>query len=135
MKFMVFVYPGDFKKYEAGVMPEPEHFEAMHRYNEALIKAGIMVDGGGLHPPSQGRKIHFSKEGGKLFNDGPASEIAGFWIWQTKSQEEAMEWVKRAPMEEGAVLELRRLFEPEDFGPDIAKKEQELSEKIKKQNR
>ncbi|HEY8207579.1 MAG TPA: YciI family protein, partial [Myxococcaceae bacterium] len=113
---------------EAGILPTEKDFAAMGKYNAELIKAGVMLDGAGLHPSSKGAMVHFSK-GKPTVVDGPFSEskelIAGFWIIQVKSKEEAIEWAKRVPFNadmsgagEGAI-ELRPLFEAEDFGPAV----------------
>jgi hypothetical protein len=103
---------------EAGVMPKPEAFEAMGKFNEELINAGVMLAGEGLHPSSQGARV--TSEGGKLVvKDGPFAEtkelIAGFWIITAKSRDEALEWVKRIPFDDGETIELRRVFEAADF--------------------
>jgi len=116
------------EKTEAGILPTEKDFAAMGRYNAELIKAGVMLDGAGLQPSSKGAKVHFSK-GKPTVVDGPFSEskelVAGFWIIQVKSKEEAIEWAKRVPFDadmsgggEG-VIELRPLFEAEDFGPAV----------------
>ena len=105
---------------EAGVMPTTEELAAMGAYNEELVKAGIMLDGEGLHPSSKGARIQFSGEQRNVV-DGPFAEtkelIAGFWIWQVRSMDEAVEWVKRCPnpMEGESEIEIRPVFEPEDF--------------------
>jgi hypothetical protein len=136
---MVLVYPGNIKGYEAGQMPDPELLEKMGKFNEELVEAGVMLSGEGLHPSSKGARVHFSGHGKKSVTDGPFAEtkelIGGFWIWQVKSKEEALEWAKRAPMEEGATLELRQLFEPSDFGPEVEAQEKKLLEKMEKQQR
>src|SRR5688572_7703476 len=106
---------------EAGVMPETEMLEAMGKYNEELVKAGIMLAGEGLHPSSKGAKVKFSGDK-RTVVDGPFSEakelIAGFWIWQVRSMDEALEWAKRCPNPTGeeSELEIRQVFEAEDFG-------------------
>ena len=136
MRFVVFMIPGRRKDYEAGAMPEQSAIDRMMKYNEELVKAGVMIGGGGLH--ATGARFAFS--GGKpAITDGPFSEtkelIGGYWLWQTKSREEALEWAKRCPADEGDTLELRQEFSPEDFGPENAAKERELSalaEKIKR---
>ncbi|WP_234443806.1 YciI family protein [Streptomyces sp. NRRL B-24484] len=117
---------------EAGVMPTKEAIDAMNRFNEELIKAGIMLAADGLHPSSNGARLTF--QGGKAtVTDGPFAEtkelIAGFWVLDVSSREEALEWAGRAPFEDGAVLELRKVFEASDFpseilSPEIAAKEQ-----------
>lgn len=131
MRFMVIV-PGD-KNSEAGVLPSTELLAEMQRYNEELVKAGVMLAGEGLHPTSKGAKVRF--EGGKrTVIDGPFTEtkelIAGFWIIEARSKEEAIEWVKRAPFDGGTEIEIRQIFENDDFGevltPELRAKEDEL---------
>ena len=113
MRFMVIV-KGD-KRSEAGVLPSDEELSVMGKYNDELVKAGIMLAGDGLHPTSRGARVKFPE---KQVIDGPFSEakeiIAGYWIWQVRSKEEAIEWLKRAPFPEGEV-ELRQIFELADF--------------------
>lgn len=137
MRVMVIVYPGDRDDYEAGKMPEPELLENMGKFNEELVEAGVMLSGEGLQPGSKGIRVYFPGTGEETVTDGPFPQdrnlIGGFWIWQVKSWKEALEWAKRAPMEDGATLELRPVFEPSDFGPEIEKQETELLEKMKKQ--
>ena len=123
MRFMVIVKAT--KDSEAGKMPSEELLAAMAKYNEELVKAGIMLDGAGLQPSSRGARVRYS--GGKrTVIDGPFAEtkelIAGYWIIQAKSKEEAIEWVKRAPNphEEDGELEIRQIFELEDFGESPA---------------
>jgi len=107
------------KESEAGVMPSTELLAAMGNYNEELVKAGIMLAGEGLHPTSKGKRVKFTGKQPKV-TDGPFTEtkelIAGFWIWKVKSMAEAVEWLKRCPMEVGAEVEIRPVFEAEDFG-------------------
>ena len=107
---------------EAGNMPSREMLEAMGKYNEELIQAGIMLAGEGLHPSAKGKRVQFSTTGPTVI-DGPFAEtkelVAGFWIWQVKSSEEAVEWLKRCPMPDGAEVEVRPIFELEDFGPEL----------------
>jgi hypothetical protein len=139
MRFMVLVYPGNKKAYEAGEMPSQELLANMGKFNEALVDAGVMLSGEGLHPSSKGVRVHFPGDGDKSVTEGPFTDahdlVGGFWIWQVKSKEEALEWAKRAPMEDGATLELRQVFESADFGPEIEKQEKELLERIEKQRR
>jgi hypothetical protein len=116
MRFMVLVKENE--QSEAGVLPDPKIVEDMGKYNEQLSKAGILIALDGLYPSSKGARVRF--EGGKrTIIDGPFTEtkelIAGFWLIQAKSKEEAIEWVKRAPFDGGAELEVRQVFEPEDF--------------------
>jgi hypothetical protein len=140
MKVMVIVKGN--KDTEAGVMPSTELLAAMGNYNEQLVKAGIMLAGEGLHPTSKGKRVKFTGATPRV-TDGPFTEtkelIAGFWIWQVKSMAEAVDWVKRCPMEDGAELELRQVFDAEDFGeaftPELQAQEERLraeSEKLAK---
>jgi hypothetical protein len=117
MKFMILVKAD--KKSEAGVLPDEKLLTQMGKYNEELAKAGIMLAAEGLHPTSKGARVRFS--GGKrTVTNGPFPQsqdlIAGFWIWQVKSKEEAIDWAKRAPFGEGAEIEIRQVHETEDFG-------------------
>jgi hypothetical protein len=120
MKVMVIVKAN--KDSEAGVMPKREELEAMGKYNEELVKAGIMLAGEGLEATSKGKRVKFL-EGKRVVTDGPFTEskelIAGFWLWQVRSMEEAVEWLKRAPFSAGEEVEIRRVFEPEDFGAEL----------------
>ena len=120
MRFMILV-PGD-KHSEAGVMPDEQLLAAMGKYNEELVNAGVMLSGDGLHPTSKGARVRF--DGGKqTVIDGPFTEskelIAGYWIWKTDSLDEAIEWVKRAPFGGGTSIEIRQIFESEDFGAEF----------------
>src|SRR4051812_8565071 len=119
MRFMVMVKAD--KNSEAGVMPSEQMLAEMGAFNEALVKAGIMISGEGLHPSSKGVRVRFSgKE--RTVVDGPFAEtkelVAGYWIWQVKSKEEAIEWIRRCPnpMPGDSEIELRQIFEAEDFG-------------------
>jgi hypothetical protein len=116
MRFMMIVKASE--KSEAGIMPTEQELTDMGKYNEELVKAGVMLAGEGLHPTSKGARVYFSGDN-RSVTDGPFSEakelIAGFWILQVKSREEAIEWAKRVPCREGHV-ELRQVFELEDFG-------------------
>jgi uncharacterized glyoxalase superfamily protein PhnB len=121
------------KESEAGVMPSTDLLAAMGKYNEELVRAGVMLAGDGLHPSSKGSRIRFSGKQ-RTVTDGPFAEtkelIAGFWLWQVRSREEAIEWLKRAPFDGGAEVELRPVFEAEDFGaaltPELREREQRL---------
>src|SRR3954465_10907688 len=119
MKVMVIVKAN--KDSEAGVMPSEQLLREMGNYNEELVKAGIMQAGEGLHPSSKGARVRFSGASRTVI-DGPFSEtkelVAGFWIWNVKSKEEAIDWLKRCPnpMNEDSEVELRQIFEAEDFG-------------------
>ncbi len=140
MKVLVFVKAT--KETEAGVMPSTELLAAMGNFNEELVKAGIMLAGEGLHPSSKGKRVQFTSKPPRVI-DGPFAEtkelIAGFWIWKVKSMDEALEWAGRAPMEQEDVLEIRPVFEAEDFGealtPELRAQEERLraaSEKLSK---
>ena len=140
MRVMVLV-PGD-KNSEKGVMPSEKLLSDMMKFNEELVKAGVMLAGEGLTPTSKGARVRF--EGKKrTVIDGPFTEskelVAGFWIWQVKSLDEAIEWIKRAPFDGGVQIELRPIFEAEDFGkeltPDLRAKEEQLRAKIGSQKR
>jgi len=133
------------KNSEAGVMPSEKLLNAMGKFNEELVKAGIMLAGDGLHPSTKGKRVRFAG-GKKTIVDGPFAEtkelVAGFWIWQVKSMEEALEWARRCPEpmpgEEGE-LELRPLFEMEDFAaqstPEILERDARLRAELEKQQR
>jgi hypothetical protein len=131
MRFMVIVKAN--KDSEAGVLPTTEILTAMGKYNEELVKAGVLLAAEGLHASSKGKRVRFS--GGKqIVIDGPFAEskelIAGFWLWQVKSIEEAVEWLKRSPFDGGAEIEIRQVFEAEDFGaactPELKAQEERL---------
>jgi hypothetical protein len=134
MRFMVIVKAN--KDSEAGLMPSHEILAAMGKYNEELVKAGVMLAGEGLHPSSRGKRVKFS--GGKhTVTDGPFAEtkelIAGFWLWQAKSWEEAIEWLKRSPFDGGTEIEIRQVFEPEDFGAELTPELREQGERQRKE--
>jgi hypothetical protein len=118
MRFMVIVKAS--AETEAGVLPSAEILQAMGKYNEQLVKAGVMLAGEGLHPSSRGARVKFNGSQ-RTVTDGPFAEtkelIAGYWLWQVKSKEEAIEWLKRAPFDGGAEVELRQVYEAEDFAP------------------
>src|SRR5262249_51481739 len=118
MRFMVIVKAS--KESEAGVLPSREILAAMGKFNEQLVKAGVMLAGEGLHPSSKGARVKFNGNQ-RTVTDGPFAEtkelIAGFWLWQVKSKEEAIEWLKRAPFDGGTEVEIRQVFELEDFAP------------------
>ncbi len=117
------------KSSESGAMPGPEVLEAMGKFNEQLMKAGVMLAGEGLRASSQGARVTFKKDGSVTVTDGPFAEtkelVAGFWLWKVKSMQEALDWARRCPNpmpgDEGQ-LEIRQVFEPEDFGPQPAPK-------------
>jgi hypothetical protein len=140
MRVMVFV-PGD-KSSEAGVMPGQELISKMMKFNEELVKAGVMLDGQGLTPTSKAKRVRF--DGSKrTVIDGPFAEskelVAGYWIWQVKSIEEAVEWLKRAPFDGGVEVTIRPIFEPEDFGkelaPELRAKDERLRAEIDRQRK
>jgi hypothetical protein len=121
MRVIVFVKAN--KDSEAGVLPDKKLFEAMGKYNEELVKAGVMLAGEGLAPSSRGKRVRFSgKE--RTIIDGPFAEtkelVAGFWIWKVKSMEDAVEWLKRAPFDGGVEIEIRPIMEFEDFGETLS---------------
>jgi len=107
---------------EAGQMPGEKILTEMGKFNEELVKAGVMLAGEGLHPTSKGKRVRFSGSQ-RAVVDGPFAEskelIAGFWLWQVKTMEEAVEWLKRAPFEDGAEVDIRPVFEAEDFGKEF----------------
>jgi hypothetical protein len=121
MRFMVLVKASP--ESEAGILPSRELFAEMDKFNEQLVKAGVMLAAEGLHPSSKGARVKFAAPGKTTVIDGPFAEtkelVAGYWVWQVKSKEEAIEWLKRAPFGGGAEIEIRQVMEPADFG-DIA---------------
>lgn len=137
MRFMVLIKAD--KNSESGVMPEnaEKMFADMGKYNEELVKAGIMLAGEGLHPSSKGARVRFSGTGKTSVIDGPFAEtkelVAGYWLWQVKSKEEAIEWVKRCPTQPGveSEIELRQVFELEDFGPELTPELREQENRLR----
>ena len=134
MRFMVIVKAD--KNSEAGVMPSREILTAMGKFNEELVKAGVMLAAEGLHPTSKGKRVRFS--GGKhTVIDGPFTEskelIAGFWLWQVRSMEEAIEWLKRSPFDGGTEIEIRQVFEADDFGAELTPELREQEARLRKQ--
>jgi hypothetical protein len=137
MRFMVIVKAT--KNSEAGVMPSEKLLADMGKFNEELVKAGIMLAGEGLHPSSKGARVKFA--GGKrTVIDGPFAEtkelIAGYWLWQVKSKQEAIDWVKRCPDPmpgEEAEIEIRQVFEADDFGAEFTPELREQEERVRKQ--
>lgn len=124
------------KDSEAGVLPSTELLTSMGKFNEELVKAGVMLAGEGLQPSSKGKRILFT--GAKpTITDGPFSEtkelIAGYWIWQVRSIEEAVEWLKRAPFGPGAEVEIRPVFEAEDFGANLTPELKEQEDRLREQ--
>ena len=136
MRVMVLVKAS--KDTEAGVMPTTEEFAAMGKYNEELVNAGIMLAGEGLHPTSRAARVHFSGSDRTVI-DGPFSEtkelVAGFWLWQVRSLDEAIEWAKRCPNPTGteSELEIRQVFEAEDFGDALTPELREQEERLRAQ--
>jgi len=129
MRFMILVKAD--KNSEAGVLPDKKLLTEMGRFNDELVKAGVMLAGEGLQASSKGVRVKFSK-GKRTVIDGPFSEtkelVAGFWLWQVRSKEEAIEWLKRAPFEDTEV-EIRQIFEAEDFGPEFTPELREQEER------
>jgi len=134
MRFMVLVKASEMS--EAGILPDEQLITAMTQYNEELVNAGVMRDGEGLHPSSKGARIHFTGEKRTVF-DGPFAEtkelIAGYWIWQLDSLDEAIEWAMRCPnpMGEEGQLEIRQIFEASDFGDAFTPELQEREERLR----
>jgi len=133
MRFMILLKAD--KHSEAGEMPDEKLLTDMGNFNDELIKAGVMVSGEGLHPSSRGARVHFGKDGQVRVVDGPFAEtkelLAGFWIWQVKSKQEAIDWVKRVPMPltgGEAEIEIRQIFDMDDFGdamtPELREQEE-----------
>jgi len=141
MRFMVMVKAT--KESEAGIMPSEQLLRAMGEYNEQLVKAGVMVAGEGLHPSSKGVRVRFSGKN-RTVMDGPFAEtkelVAGFWLMQVRSKEEVIEWVRRCPNphEGESEIEIRQVFEAEDFGealtPELRAQEERIREQAQKQN-
>jgi hypothetical protein len=135
MRFIVLVPASP--ESEAGEMPSTEELAEMTKFNEELVKAGVMLAGDGLHPSSTGARVRFEgKE--RTVIDGPFTEarelIAGYWVWECSSREEAIEWLKRAPFEGGVEVELRQIFEAEDFGealtPELRAKNEQMRQQV-----
>ncbi|PYX49930.1 MAG: dehydrogenase [Acidobacteria bacterium] len=135
MRVMVIVKAN--KESEAGVLPDTEILTKMGKFNEQLVKAGVMLAGDGLQPSSKGKRVRFSGDKRTVI-DGPFTEtkelIAGYWIWQVRSMDEAVEWLKRAPFDGGIEVEIRSVFEATDFGenltPELKEREQRLREQL-----
>lgn len=135
MRVLVLVKASD--ESEAGQLPDESLFRAMGEYNEQLAKAGVMLAADGLHPSSRGKRVRFADSGSSTVIDGPFAEtkelVAGFWIWQVSSMDEAVEWLRRAPFQGGEV-ELRPIAEMEDFAdilsPEIIESERALREQV-----
>jgi len=126
------------KDSESGIMPSTELLTAMGKFNDELVKAGVMLAGEGLHPSSKGKRVRFSGSKRTVI-DGPFAEtkelVAGFWLWQVRSMEEAIEWVKRCPnpFHGESEIEIRQVFEPEDFGPELTPELREQEDRQRKQ--
>jgi hypothetical protein len=124
------------KESEAGVLPDEKILTEMGKYNDELVKAGVMLAGEGLHPSSKGVRVRFSGSTRTVI-DGPFTEtkelIAGFWLWQCRSMDEAIEWLKRAPFDGGTEVEIRQVFEAEDFGPEFTPELREQEERQRAQ--
>jgi hypothetical protein len=135
MRFMVLV-PGS-RESEAGEMPSTEELEAMTKYNEELVKAGVMLAGDGLHPTSRGAKVRFNGRERTVI-DGPFTEakelVAGYWIWECASRDEALEWLKRAPFDGGVEVELREVAELDDFSEQLTPELREANERLRDQS-
>jgi len=135
MRVMVIVKAS--KESEAGQLPDTEILTKMGKYNEQLVKAGIMLAGDGLQPTSKGKRVRFSGEKRTVI-DGPFTEakelIAGYWMWQVRSMDEAVEWLKRAPFDGGTEVEIRAVFEAcdlgENFTPELRQRDERLREQI-----
>ena len=134
MRFMVIVKAS--KESEAGILPDEKILTAMGNYNEELMKAGVILAGEGLHASSKGARVKFSGKD-RIVTDGPFPEtkelIAGFWLWKVNSKQEAIEWLKRAPFDGGTEVEIRQVFEPEDFGPALTPEVREQEERMRAQ--
>ena len=134
MRFMVIVKAS--KESEAGVLPSTEILAAMGKFNEELVKAGVMLAAEGLHPSSKGARVRF-QGGKKTVIDGPFAEtkelIAGFWLWQCKNRDEAIEWLKRAPFDGGVEIELRPIFEADDFGEQLTPELRAANERLREE--
>jgi hypothetical protein len=134
MRVMVIVKAD--KNSEAGAMPDKQELTDMGKFNEELVKAGVMLAGDGLHPTAKGKRVKFSGQQRTVI-DGPFAEtkelIAGFWLWQVKSIEEAVEWLKRAPFDGGAEVEIRPVFEAADFGAEFTPELRAQEERVRAQ--
>ena len=132
MRFMVIVKAT--KESEAGILPDEKILTAMGKYNEELMKAGVLLAGEGLHASSKGARVKFSGKD-RIVTDGPFAEtkelIAGFWLWKVNSKQEAIEWLKRAPFDGGTEVEIRQVFEAEDFAPALTPEVREQEERMR----
>jgi len=137
MRVMVIVKAS--KESEAGILPDKEILNKMGKFNEELVKAGVMLAGEGLQASSKGKRVKFLGDK-RTVTDGPFTEtkelIAGFWLWQVRSMDEAVEWLKRAPFDGGTEIEIRRVFEAEDFAenmtPEIKQRDERLRDQLAK---
>ena len=137
MRFMMIMIPDVYRRpVPPDFMPPADAIEKMGRFNEELQKAGVLLALDGLHPPEKAARVSFDAPGKPKVTDGPFAEakeaVGGYWMLQVKSREEAIEWARRCPAHPGDVIEIRQVFEPEDFGPDVARPEREPMEKIGK---
>ena len=134
MRVMVIVKAS--KESEAGQMPSQKLLAEMGAFNEDLVKAGVMLAADGLHPTSKGKRVKFSGAGRTVI-DGPFAEtkelVAGFWLWQVKSMDEAVDWLKRAPFDGGTEVEIRPLFETADFGSELTPELRERQERLRRE--
>ena len=134
MRFMVIVKANEDS--EAGVLPDQKILTEMGKFNEELARAGVMLAGEGLQPTSKGARVRFDGKKRTVI-DGPFAEtkelVAGFWLWQCKSKEEAIEWLKRAPFDGGTEVEIRQVFETEDFGEAMTPQMREQEERLRRQ--
>ena len=135
MRVMVFVKAN--KDSEAGIMPSTELLTAMGKFNEELVKAGVLLDANGLHASKKGKRVKFSGQQRTVI-DGPFAEtkelIAGYWLWQVKSIEEAVEWLKHAPFDGGTEVEIRPVFEAADFGAQLSPELKAQEERLRAQS-
>ena len=134
MRVMVIVKANE--QSEAGILPDTELLTKMGKYNEQLVKAGVMLAGEGLQPTSKSKRVKFSGQKRTVL-DGPFTEtkelIAGYWVWQVRSMDEAVEWLKRAPFDDGEEVEIRPVFEAADFGENFTPELQEQEERLRQQ--
>ena len=135
MRFMIIVKAD--KNSEAGALPDRKILTDMGKFNEQLVKAGVMLAGEGLQPSSKGARVKFA-DGKQTVTDGPFTEtkelVAGFWLWQVKSKQEAIEWLKRAPFGGGTEVEIRQVFETDDFGAALTPELREQEERLRAQS-
>ena len=132
MRVMVLVKAS--KESEGGEMPSQKMLSEMMRFNEQLVQSGIMLAGEGLHPSSKGKRVQFGDKGTRVL-DGPFTEtkelVAGYWVWQVRSMDEAVEWLKRAPFDPGAEIEIRPVFEADDFGKEFTPELRALDQRLR----